>query len=162
MSPTLEGTCTVSKYAHSELITTIVYTHPQRGILNYWLPWFQSGTMKMIWALGERDPTSESSLSGADYHGSLRGTASRRLLDPPGPPPVLPDDAISVDFVQENVRTWWRHGVETLSALLVVYEGKQPIITWFPSQWASNAGIWWFLDVSQNNCVQQTLEWPVI
>ena len=68
----------------------------------------QTGTLKLIWALGDSDPASVSSLNSADYHGNRRGTAIRRLLDPAGPPPTLPDDAISVDFEQQNVRNRWK------------------------------------------------------
>ena len=57
----------------------------------------------MIWAFGSSDPTSETSLSSADYHGNNRGTAARRLLDPPGPPAKLPDDAVSIELHLDQV-----------------------------------------------------------
>ena len=54
--------------------------------------------------MGDKDPASLTSLSAADYHGnSQRGTAARRMLDPPGPPAKLPGDAFKVDVLQDKV-----------------------------------------------------------
>ena len=41
--------------------------------------------------------------------------------------------------------SWWRHQMETFSALLAICAGNSPVTGEFPSQMASNAELWCFL-----------------
>ena len=41
--------------------------------------------------------------------------------------------------------TWWRHQMETFSALLAICAGNSPVTGEFPSQKASDAELWYFL-----------------
>ena len=41
--------------------------------------------------------------------------------------------------------SWWRHQMETLSALLALCAGNSPVTGEFPAQRASNAELWCFL-----------------
>ena len=51
--------------------------------------------------------------------------------------------------------TWIRHDMETLSAILSIYEGNQPVIDGFPVQIASNAGLYILFDVSFNKLLSR-------
>ena len=50
----------------------------------------------------------------------------------------------------DTLVTWWRHQMETFSALLVLCEGNPPVTGGFPSQRGRNAGFGVFIDVSLN------------
>ena len=43
-----------------------------------------------------------------------------------------------------HYRTWWCHDMETISALLALYDGNPPITDKFPSQRTSNVELWCF------------------
>ena len=43
--------------------------------------------------------------------------------------------------------TWWRHQMETLSALLVLCDGNPPVTSWFPSHKGQWRGAWIFSSI---------------
>ena len=51
--------------------------------------------------------------------------------------------------------SWRRHGMETLSALLVICEGNPPVTGGFPSQMASDAGFGVLFDVNLNDLLSK-------
>ena len=59
-----------------------------------------------------------------------------------------------------NPMPWWRHQMETVSALLALCEGNPPVIGGFPSQRDSNAGFDVFFNVCLNKRLnKQTKRW---
>ena len=71
-------------------------------------------------------------------------------------------DQEPVDFPQNGnlvyvmtfiiLTTWWRHDMETLSALLALYEGNPRVTGGFPSQNANDADLNVSFDVSWTRC----------
>ena len=57
---------------------------------------------------------------------------------------------------------WWRHGMETLSALLALCGGNPPVTGGFPSQRGNNAERWCYLCCQPEQTVQQTVDSPAI
>ena len=52
---------------------------------------------------------------------------------------------LNQDACREFHVTWWRHQMETFSALLALYMGNSPVTGEFPSQRASDAELWCFI-----------------
>ena len=64
-------------------------------------------------------------------------------------------------LIDDELSTWWRHQMETFSALLALCEGNPPVTGEFPSQRALTRSF----DVSlicNSQRVEQTIETPVI
>ena len=60
--------------------------------------------------------------------------------------------------------SWWRHQIETFSALLAICEGNPPVTgnRWIPLTKASDAELWCFLRSALEQTVDQTIETPMI
>ena len=58
--------------------------------------------------------------------------------------------------------TWWRHQMETFSALLALREGNPPVTGGIPLTNASDADLWCFLWSVPEQTVGQTTETPVM
>ena len=55
---------------------------------------------------------------------------------------------------------WWRHQMETFSALLVMCEGNPPVTAWFPSQRPATRGFDFFFNLRLNKLFnKQSLCW---
>ena len=68
---------------------------------------------------------------------------------------------------RSQISTWWRHQMETFSALLALCEGDSPVIGEFPHRWipltkANDAKLWCFLWSAPEQTVEQTTQTPVI
>ena len=57
---------------------------------------------------------------------------------------------------------WWRHQMETFSALLALCEGFPPVTSGFPLTKASEAELWYSLWSTPEQKVEKTIEAPVI
>ena len=62
----------------------------------------------------------------------------------------------------EEAVTWWRHQMETFSALLALCEGNPPVTGGFPSQRPVTRSFDLFFDLRLNKTVEQTIETPLI
>ena len=62
----------------------------------------------------------------------------------------------------DTLVTWWRHQMETVSALLALCEGIQQCHRWISIMKASDAKLWYFLWSAHEQTVEQTIETPVI
>ena len=58
-------------------------------------------------------------------------------------------------------QSWWRHQMETFSALLALCEGNSPVIgQWIPLTKASDAELWCFFDLGLNKRLsKQSWDW---
>ena len=56
--------------------------------------------------------------------------------------------------------SWWRHFMDTLSALLVLYEWKPPVIGGPPSQKVRDSGFDVFFDVCYSKRLNKQSSWP--
>ena len=48
-------------------------------------------------------------------------------------------------LIRMTVTKWWHHDIDTLSILLFLCEGNQPVTSWFVSQRGANMEIWCFI-----------------
>ena len=60
-----------------------------------------------------------------------------------------------------SYNTWWRHQMETFSALLALYVGNSPLTGEFPAQ-VSDMELWCFLWSAPESTFAQIMESPVI
>ena len=63
---------------------------------------------------------------------------------------------------QRQLKSWWRHQVETFSALLTLSWWESTGHRWIPLTKASDAELWCFLWYASKQMVEQTIETPVI
>ena len=58
-------------------------------------------------------------------------------------------------------RSWWCHDMETIFALMALCEGNPPVIDGFPSQRASDAGLWSLHLCRPEQIAEQTVDGQV-
>ena len=81
--------------------------------------------------------------------------------------PFLKHSALSINRDQlvfkysQQTPPWWRHGIETLSTLLAIYEGNPWGSSAPPSQRATNLELWCFLWCNPEQTIEQTVELSV-
>ena len=66
------------------------------------------------------------------------------------------------DIIANAKYSWWRHQMDTFSALLTLCEGNPPVTGGFPLTKAIAAELWYFLWSAPRQTVQQTIETLVI
>ena len=68
---------------------------------------------------------------------------------------VRPERILVQEFQVDRLESWWRHQMETLSALLAICAGKSPVTGEFPAQRSVMRSFYVFFDLHPNKWLSE-------